>query len=248
MAATELRKVSLREVYKCNVLDADGKKVGVIDDVLFHPTRPVAIGYSVTPIRIGHVIKRNDKYLALDATELTVDGEIAATCKKNAWNKRAEKTFDEFEWDDTVIWYGQHIHTRDGRHLGRVSDALFSLEDGSVGAIEVTDGSLSDATLGKRTIPVGMIERFDLDDMYAIVVKDEAARCTYHGGLAVTAAHLTDRVVDAAKAVAEHGPVALKAAPIVAGKVAKAAPAATGRWVGKLRRGWREGYDEGLND
>jgi len=247
MAATALRKVSLREVYKCIVLDADGNKVGVIDDVLFHPTEPVAVGYSVTPTRIGHVIKRSDKYLALDATDLTVDGEIQATLKKDAWNKRAAKELG-FSWDDSVIWYGQHIHTRSGQHLGRVSDALFSLEDGSVGAIEVTDGSLSDATLGKRTIPVALIECFDLDDMYAIVVKDEAAKCTYHGGLAVTAAHITDRVVDAAKVVAEHGPVALKATPIVAKKVAKATPQATGRLIGRIRKSWRDGYNEGLND
>jgi len=246
MASTALRKVSLREVYKCIVLDADGKKVGVIDDVLFHPTRPIAVGYSVTPTRIGHVIKRSDKYLALDATDLTVGGEIQATLRKDAWNRRATKALD-YEWDDTVIWYGQHIHTSSGQHLGRVSDALFSLEDGSVGAIEVTDGSLSDAALGKRTIPVELIERFDLHDMYAIVVKDEAARCTYYGGLAVTAAHITDRVTDVAKAVAEHGPVALKATPIVAGKVAKAAPRKAGRWVGSLKKSWNEGYQEGLD-
>ena len=247
MGSATLRKVSLREVYKCNVLDADGKKVGVIDDVLFHPTQPVAVGYSVTPTRIGHVIKRSDKYLALDATDLTVDGEIQAMLKKDAWNKRATKTLD-YDWDDTVIWYGQHIHTRSGQHLGRVSDALFSLEDGSVGAIEVTDGSLSDAALGKRTIPVGMIECFDLEDMYAIVVSDEAAKCTYHGGLAVTAAHLTDRVQEVAKAVAEHGPVALKATPIVAKKVAKATPAATGRLIGRIRKSWKDGYEQGLNE
>jgi len=247
MSAPTLRKVSLREVYKCIVLDVDGKQVGVIDDVLFHPTHPVAVGYSVTPTRIGHVIKRSDKYLALDATDLTVDGEIQATLRKDAWNKRAEKELG-FEWDDTVIWYGQHIHTRSGHHLGRVSDALFSLEDGSVGAIEVTDGSLSDVALGKRTIPVEMIERFDLDDIYAIVVSDEAEQCTYHGGLAVTAAHITDRVVEVAKVVAEHGPVALKATPIVAKKVAKATPKATGRLIGRIRKSWRDGYDEGLNE
>ena len=240
-----LRKVSLREVYKCIVLDANGKKVGVIDDVLFHPTQPRAVGYSVTPVRIGHVIKRHDKYLSLDATDLTADGEIQAVLKKDAWNKRAEKSFD-YSWDDTVIWYGQHIHTRSNEHLGRVSDALFSLEDGSVGAIEVTDGSLSDVTLGKRTIPVEMIEQFDLDDMYAIVVSDAAARCTYHGGLAVTAAHMTDKVQNAAKVVAEQAPIVIKATPKVAVKVAKAAPRKTGRWVGSIKKSFREGYDEGM--
>jgi uncharacterized protein YrrD len=239
-----LRKVSLREVYKCIILNQNGKRIGVVDDVLFHPTEPRAVGYSVTRDRLGHVIKRSDKYLALDSTELTCDGEIAAI-EKDAWDSRAEKQMD-FEWDDSVIWYGQHIHTRSGQHLGRISDALFSLEDGSVGAIEVTDGTISDVTLGKRTIPVGMIERFDLDDMYAIVVSDEAAKCTYHGGLAVTAAHITDRVSRATKAIAEHGPVALKATPIVAKKLAKAAPRKTGRMIGSLKSRFKEGYDEGL--
>ncbi|MCL2818729.1 MAG: PRC-barrel domain-containing protein [Actinomycetia bacterium] len=247
MSASILRKVSLREVYKCIVLDADGKRVGVIDDVLFHPTEPRAVGYSVTPTRIGHVIKRGYKYLALDATELAEDGEIQAILRKGAWNKRAVKDLD-YSWDESVIWYGQHIHTASGQHLGRVSDALFSLEDGSVGAIEVTDGSISDVTLGKRTIPVEMIERFDLDDMYAIVVADEAARCIYHGGLAVTAAHVTDRVQNAAKVVVEQAPIVVKATPKVAAKIAKAAPRKTGRWVGGLKRSFQEGYEEGLSE
>ena len=247
MTSTPLRKVSLREVYKCIVLDADGNKVGVIDDVLFHPHQPRAVGYSVTPLRIAYVVKRPDKYLALDATELTVDGELRATLHKDAWNRRAQKQLG-YTWDETVIWYGQHIHTRSGKHLGKVSDALFSLEDGQVGALEVTDGSLSDATLGKRTIPVEMIERFDLADMYAIVVADEAAHCTYHGGLAVVAAHVTDKVQDVAKVVIENAPVVAKAVPKVAGKLAKQAPRTTGRWLGSLTRSVRDAYREGLDE
>ena len=237
----------MREIYRCIVLDDRGKRVGVVEDVLFHPTEPCAIGYSVKPKRIGHVLKRPIRYLALDATDLTDEGEVQATLRKDAWNKRAQKQF-AFEWDDSVIWYGQHIHTRSGQHLGRLSDALFSLEDGSVGAIEVTDGSLSDVTLGKRTIPVHLIERFDLDDMYAIVVADEASLSKYQGGLAVFAAHMTDKVQHAAKTVIETAPIVAKAAPKVAGQIAKAAPGATGRWVGTMKKSLKDAYNEGLNE
>jgi uncharacterized protein YrrD len=246
MSATTLRKVSLREVFKCIVLDTSGKRVGVIDDVLFHPTKPYAVGYSVTRDRLGYVVKLSEKYLALDGCELTLDGELQAV-EKDSWPKRAQKKFD-FDWDDTVIWYGQHIHTNSGKHLGKISDALFSLEDGSVGALEVTDGTISDVALGKRTIPVDMIERFDLDDMHAIIVSDEAVNCTYHGGLAVAAAHVTDKVQHAAKVVAKNAPVVIKATPIVAKKVVKAAPRKTGRLIGSLRKSFREGYEEGLNE
>jgi len=247
MSAKALRRVSLREIYKCIVLDENGKRVGVINDVLFHPTEPRAIGYSVTPKRIGYVLKRSEKYLALNATNLTHDGEIQVTVRKGAWNKRAQKQLG-FDWDDSVIWYGQHIHTCSGQHLGRVSDALFSLEDGGVGAIEVTDGSISDVTLGKRTIPIHLIECFDLHNAYAIVVSDEAAHSKYQGGLAVFAAHMTDKVQHVAKTVKEHAPVVAKAVPKVAGQIAKAAPGATGRWVGTMKKSFKDAYNEGLND
>jgi uncharacterized protein YrrD len=241
----KLRKVSLREVYKCIVIDDAGKRVGVIDDVLFHPTEPRAVGYSVTPTRIGGVIKLNDKYLALSATELTLDGELQVGIKKGSWNKKALKD-EEYDWDDTVIWYGQYIHTESGEQLGRVDDALFSLEDGSAGAIEVRDGSLSDVTLGKRTIPASLIKRFDLDGQYAIIVANEAAKCIYHGGLAVTAAHITNRVQETTKAAIESAPAAAYATTQVAKKAVKAAPRKTGRLIGSLRKSFKEGYDEGI--
>jgi len=248
MNTPALRRISLRELYKYRVFDSRGKYIGTIDDVLFHPTRPLAIGCSMKPRRLLRVIKRHERYIRLDALK-AIEGieekQLQVVGGKDVWNKRAEKVLG-FSWDDSVIWYGQHIHTCSGEHIGRVSDALVDLVDGSVGAIEVTYGSLSDSTLGKRTIPVQLIEQFDLDGMHAIIVSDEALQCRFQGGLAMHAGHATDAVQNAAKTVAKTAPVVVKAAPRIAKKVAKAAPAKAGRLVGSLKKSFQDGYNEGL--
>lgn len=262
-----MRKVSLREIYKCPVLDPSGKEVGYIDDVLFHPTQPIAVGYSVIPTyRIGGVFRLKDKYLALEMTEVTGEGEIQTLVKKEAWGRRATKVLG-YTWDETVVWYGQHIHTEGGQHLGRISDALFSLDDGTVGAIEVTEGTMTDLSLGKRTIPAEMILRFQLEDLHAIVVDDDAEQCFYAGGLAVRIGKQAAQAAQAGKQATKSGIVAAghavgriemalkghvgsgeepQSGNLEGDKTSQARK--SGRWFGSMIKNVRDQYNEGLGD
>lgn len=195
---TRLRNVSLREIYKCPVIDGDGTEIGLIDDVLFHPFEPRAIGYSVRPTVGWESLFVSHRYLALDTTSVTDDGMIKVVLDKQAWGKKAEKQLG-YSWDESVIWYGQHVHTIGGQHLGRISDALFSLESGRLAAIEITDGTISDVSLGKRTVVADEVLKFDLEDVHGIIVADEAASAPYAGGLALLAGRGVARAKETAK-------------------------------------------------
>jgi len=206
-----VRKVSLREVYRCTVLDPDGKEVGTVIDVLFHPREACAVGYSVRQSLVSGMVPLPTKYLALDKTSLTPDGALAVVAKKQAWGGSAARSHG-FEWDSTVIWYGQYVETVSGEKLGKVSDCLFAIEDGSVGDLQVTGGATADATLGKRTVRSELIVGFD-PERHCILVKDQAANAQFEGG----AAEVAGRAVGEAAATASvYGEKAAKSAVVAA--------------------------------
>lgn len=211
--------VSLRQVYRCQVLNQKQELMGTVDDVLFHPTEPRAVGFSVKPHRLGGVIALPEKYLLFenttfnDAGQLVValDGQIPMTDKerrqaKKAWNGSAEKRLG-FSWDDSIIYYGQNVYTQDGTLLGKVSDARFDLKSGAVSVLQVTAGTSSDALLGKRTIPGELVLGFD-SSAFGVACKDEAKDITLDGGGAVQAGKV---VAAASEAVATAGEVASEA-------------------------------------
>ena len=226
-----MRKVSLREVYRCEVLDFEGRQVGYIADVLFHPTEPRAVGYSVRPHLMAGVVPLPTRFLALDVTELSSEGELAVVAKKAAWGGAAQRKLG-FSWDDSVIWYGQFVETQAGESLGKVADCLFSLEDGSIGGFELTFGTTSDVTLGKRTIAPELIRGFNLE-RHAIIVDNQASTVGFQGGAADTAGRAVGAaavqveraaeatVVAAAKATVYAEQAVKKAAQSNAGKKAK---------------------------
>lgn len=238
--ATVLRRVSLREVYRCPVISHKGILVGYVNDVLFHPTEPRAVGYSVNPPRIGGVVKLPTKYLALDATTLNSDDVIAVTVKDVAWGGKAEK-FLGFDWELTVVWYGMPVLIESGDPIGKVSDALFSLEDGSLGGIEITGGTTSDATLGKRSVPPEYVRGFD-HPAHAIVVDSRAAALPYEGGLADSAGKAAAQMSEAAQkasVVAERATeVAVVAAATATVHTQRALKKAAQTNAGKKTIGW----------
>lgn len=216
-----MRRVSLREVYRCEVVDEKGRQVGWINDVLFHPSEPRTVGYSVRPHLVSGVVPLPTKYLALDVTELNEDGELAVVAKQAAWGKSAAKKMG-FSWEDTVIWYGQMVETSSGEHLGKVADALFSLEDGSLGGFQLTAGTVSDATLGKRSVPPAMVVGFDLD-RHAVLVSDAAAAIVFEGGAATAAGKAVGEVGKQAEKAAEATVVAAATATVYAQEAVKKA-------------------------
>lgn len=263
--------VSLRQVYRCQVLNHKQELVGTVDDVLFHPTKPLAVGFSVKPYRLGGVIALPEKYLLFKNTTfndegqlvVALDGQVPTTDKerrqaKKAWNASAEKQLG-FGWDESIIYYGQKVYTQDGTLLGKVSDARFDLSSGAISVLQVTAGTSSDALLGKRTIPGNLVLGFD-STAFGVACKDEAKDCVLDGGGAVQAGKVVasaSEVVAAASAVASEagkklGDAAIKGAAKAAVYGKKTAQQVTQSPVGKKTKKWFadfvQDFKDGMNE
>lgn len=228
--------ISLREIFRYQVVDSKGEPIGIVDDVLFHPVEPFAVGFSVKPTRIGGVIPLPMRYLTFAMTELNDENSIKIKIDasekaskssvkrqaKAAWGAQAERKTGIL-WDDTVIYYGQDVTTEEGTRLGKICDARFDPETGEILALQVTDGTTSDLALGKRDITGAYIRGFDAA-RHSVVVSNEAARIEYDGGAAQTvgkAAATAEKA--AAEIVDKTAEVAGKAAEVAIQGAAKAA-------------------------
>lgn len=228
--------ISLRQIYRCRVVDQTGNDIGVIDDVLFHPVEPFAVGFSVKPKRVGGIIPLPTRYLTFSMTEfddegnlrikLDVSGDVGqATIKresKAAWGAKAERKTGIL-WDDTVIYYGQDVVTEEGIRLGKISDARFDPETGSIVGMQVSDGPTSDLTLGKRDLQGEWVRGFNAS-LFAVTVDAQAGQVKYDGGAAQAAGQAAATAEKFANEVAEKtAEVAAQAAEVAIQGAAKAA-------------------------
>ena len=168
------------------VRSLNGKRYGMVDHVLFHPSEPRAIGLQVQPRALAFIITRKPVFMLLDDVELR-KSSVKMKTKHRVSHVAAEKRAG-FDWDDTVIWRGMFVVRRSGAKRGTVMNAKFE-GDGKVTSLVVTEGLTADAAVGRRTIPVEQIIGFDGED---IVVEDEAAtEDDFEGGLAASAGKTT---------------------------------------------------------
>ncbi|MCL2881871.1 MAG: PRC-barrel domain-containing protein [Coriobacteriia bacterium] len=229
MPVTPAPQISLREIYRTPVLfekpNGKIKLLGKVDDVLFDLEGLYAVGFSVKRSWPGPILPRRYKhrYLAREALVATIDGEgnhvftLAPGAKAGQPPAGADRSFS---WDRTVIFYGMPVYTTDLERLGKVSDALIRWTDGRLGGLEVSAGTASDATLGKRTLPASYVREFveaQRDDVPHVLLVDNASMaCGYAGGLA----SLVGTISGKANIAAEKAAVAAGA---VAGHVVNAA-------------------------
>lgn len=216
-------QVSLREIYRLPVLfekpNGKIKLLGRIDDVLFDLDGLYAVGFSVKRSWPGPLLPRKYKhrYVARDALVSAVanDGTDALALAPGAKSGQppAGANRSAFSWDRTVIFYGLPVYTTDLERLGKVSDALIRWDDGRLAGLEVSAGTASDATLGKRTLPASYVREFveaQQDEVPHVLLVDNAAKaCGYAGGLASVVGTLSGKAnIAAEKAVVAAGTAA----------------------------------------
>jgi len=184
------------------------KRVGRLVDVLFHPTEPRVVGFTVERPDVLLMIRRSDRYVALDRTSILKDRVVVEG--PAAWGGAAAKRLD-ISWERTVVWLGMPVRTESGTALGRVRDARFDESDGRLESLDLTEGVAADTALGTREFSASMVRGFEGD---AVVVSDEVKSVPTDGGAAAVAGKGAAR----AKVGAEQAAVA-------AGKAAKVAAA-----------------------
>jgi uncharacterized protein YrrD len=169
------------------------KKIGKVVDVVFHPEKPLAVGYLVARPDILFLYRRKDLLAAFDrstvlADKIVVDG-------KAAWGKPAAKRLG-IDWDKAVIWRGMKVRSEDGNSLGYVRDAVIDEDDGRLNGLGLTSGIAADVAVGTVDIPAKLVKGWDGS---AIVVREEVRAITSDGGAAAVAGRATAVAQDRAE-------------------------------------------------
>jgi sporulation protein YlmC with PRC-barrel domain len=203
--------LSLRKVYRHQVITAKGRRVGRVSDVLFSPQGTRVVGMVVMRPRLLMLLDRRDRYLALDSVRIA-DGQVHVAGGRGSWDKAAASRLG-FSWDGTVVWQGMPVRTVSGTALGTVRDGLFDPSTGDLLAVGLTSGVAADAAVGVRDVPVALVQGFDGT---AVVLADEAALGETSGGAAAAAgkgmAIAKDTAGNAVKTATRYGKAAAKVA------------------------------------
>ena len=232
----EQQIISLREIYRTAIIvekpNGKVKLLGRIDDVLFGAGDLLAVGFSVKRPRVLGVVRRKPINIAREVLAPAQSDEDALTLV--AGGKAGQPPAgagSDFDWERTVILYGLPVYTTENERLGKVSDALVRTADGSLAGLEVSAGTASDATLGKRTLPAAYVLRFleapSEAAPHVLLVDAAAKNCAYAGGLAALAGKASGKMNEAAEKFAVRaGTVAGQAANALTSLADAARPAA----------------------
>ncbi len=194
---------SFKEVEGLRVIKPGRKKparVGWVKHVLVAADGKHVVGFQVDRPDVAMMLERKPQFLALDRCRIT-SSQIVVADERDAWDGRAAKRLG-VDWDTTVIWRDMPVQTESGEYLGRLADAAFDPETGTIGAVRLSSGAVADSAIGVRDLEVGLVRGFDGE---AIIVADRAEEVDLSGGAATSAG----------KAAA--------AATVMAGEVASAA-------------------------
>jgi uncharacterized protein YrrD len=200
---------SLREVDRLAVYGEKHKRTGVrkrvgrLVDVLFHPTSTRVVGFTVERPDLLLMIRRSDRFVALDRTEILDDRVVVDGSA--AWGGAAAKRLG-IVWERTVVWLGMPVRTESGTPLGHVRDARFDEDDGHLDSLSLTAGVTADTALGTRDFSADLVRGFEGD---AVVVADETRTVETDGGAAAAAGRGAAQVkVGAEQAAAAAGKAA----------------------------------------
>lgn len=217
------------------------KKYGKVHQVIFHPSKPLAIGIAVKRPDLLLMKKRDDRFVAMDRLK-RIDEGLEIVDGNDSWGVAACKRLG-VEYDKCIIWDYMPVKTTSGKELGLIKDILVDEETFKVENIDISPSSASRAILGAARIPVNLIRGYHDG---SIVVKDEAASLEEAGGVAAKAGEAWAKgkhdVQERHKEVQAKAEVAGERAEK---KVNEGAYKA-GKSIGKTRKNWNDAVDEHL--
>jgi uncharacterized protein YrrD len=205
-----------RLIEDSKLADLDGRVLGRVDHILFHPSEPRVVGAIVRP-RVFWFFWLKPAYVPLADLRLDDDEAVRITRGKPVRGKKAAEALGS-DPDATVIWTGMPVTSRDGLLAGAVDEVWFSLPEGHVTRMKVTGGFSADVAYGRGTIPGDQVVGFDGG---AVVVKPRPAEIEVSGSMAKRAA---------------KGAVMLDIAGEMAGRAFVDASRATGKAIRKATR------------
>ena len=221
LTTKEVRSVKVCHAHKPGKeLDKNGvprrhRKIGKVFKTVFSPDGLKVVGFIVRRPDLLWMIKRPEKFLALDAIDVQ-DGVIVPTKGSQSWDDAAMKRLN-LDWDHCIIWEGMEVKTTGGTEIGRVDELSFDERTGDLNSLFLDDGATSRALLGSIEIPAELMVGYKKG---VLIVKPEARDLLPSGGLAAKAGEATAKVsttaaksqaaaTDAASKAIESGTVAV---------------------------------------
>lgn len=162
----------------------NGRQLGRVSAVLFHPSEPRVVGLQIDKGAVLGVIDQRPRYVRLaevhpgDDETLTIDADALP---RDAEGERAQG----FGWDATVIWHGMPVVSTSGDAVGGVHDVDFDSATGDLTMLRISTGAVGDMALGRLEVPRALVRGFVTG---AVVVEAEYAEITATGGAAKAAA------------------------------------------------------------
>jgi uncharacterized protein YrrD len=200
------------------VLNERGRRLGIVDDVVFAPDSLTALGFEVEPRAFLFLFRRKRRMLAFDAVEYgrTDEGRevLHVRDSKSAWGSRAARRLG-VDWEQTVIWLGMPVKTESGEDLGTVRDALIDVDSGELAALGISGGVVKDMAAGVRDIDASEVRGFDGT---FVRVADSVAELELSGGAAAGAGRATAK---ATKVARDAGGAAVRVGKAAATKAEK---------------------------
>ena len=211
---------------KKNIPDAI-KRVGRVHHFVFHPSRAQFVGFLVKRPDIALMFHRKDLFVPLGGFDIVGNGILLRSDIKTL--RQAQVETYGIDPEVCVIWAGLAVCCSDGTTLGLVDDIEFDLKTGRVIALNVDNGAVSGALLGRYAVPGDMVRGFtrgmgtqlyltdndDPDSYGCILVDDEALNIEAEGGLAARAGEATAIATHTAKKT--YRKAARKVKPVVEG-------------------------------
>lgn len=195
------------------VTSSQGKALGNVAAVLFHPSEPRAIGVMVQRPRTAGVVARPPVYVPLGM--LTAEAGGLVFHGKSLPSEKDTEQFLGYSWDVTVHWAGMPVRSPDGSAIGAVDDVTFDFEGGAVSSMRVSTGVLGDVAVGRLEVPGELVEGFVTD---AVVVSATYSDLKVSGGAAKAAAKGATVAKETGARVAKQAYDAGMSAAIAVGK------------------------------
>ena len=199
-------------------------RIGRLHMAVFSPDGRDVVGFMVSLPDIAGMVKRPDRFVALDA--FVPDGDGVRVTRPDDGFDDAARARLALDWDACIMWAGMDARTVSGKDLGFVSDAVFDEKSGAVARLCVGDGGVAESLVGAIEIPVDMLKGYEKGYM---VVSNDATKLTLSGGAAAAAGE------GYARAKATGRRAAAKADEAAASAVDKGS-LALGRALGKAKR------------
>lgn len=175
---------SVSEYERLTVVGGDGRHLGRVSAVLFHPREPRVVGLQVDRGSIMGMIDQRPRYVRFDEVRKAGEAAIAIEGDSLPGDATGERALG-FSWDETVIWHGMPVHTSDGDEIGTVHDVVFDGDSGVIEEVRVSTGAVGDVAVGRLEVPARLVRGFDGE---SVVVEARYADLEATGGAAKAAA------------------------------------------------------------